>query len=259
VTEITVTALATTAVKGTRLRNVEAIELDRRGARGNRAFYVIDDRDRLINGKVCGELQALIADYDDNASTLKMIFPDGTEVAGTIELGPRTRTRFFSRAAEGRVVVGPWADALSEHIGQPLRLVESDIGVDRGLRGTASLISRASLTRLTEVGEQEDVDPRRFRMLIEIDGVEPHAEDRWIEREVRVGEALLRFNGHVGRCLITSRDPDTGRIDLPTLDFLGEYRRELEFQPTEPLPFGVYGEVLEPGAVRVGDAVSISE
>ncbi|HEY8626491.1 MAG TPA: MOSC domain-containing protein [Solirubrobacteraceae bacterium] len=256
--EITVTNLATTAVKGTRLRNVEAIELDRSGARGNRVFYVIDARDRLINGKGCGGLQAVLADYDDDAHTLKMTFPDGTELAGTIELGPETQTRFFSRAAEGRLVVGPWADALSEHLGQPLRLVESDVGVDRGLRGAASLISHASLTRLADVGGQEDLDPRRFRMLIQVDGVEAHAEDRWVGREARVGEALLRFNGHVGRCLITSRDPDTGKVDLPTLEFLGEYRRELEFQPTEPLPFGIYGEVLEPGAVRVGDAVSIS-
>jgi len=46
-----------------------------------------------------------------------------------------------------------------------------------------------------------------------VDGVEAHAEDRWVGREARVGEALLRFNGHVGRCLITSRDPDTGKVD----------------------------------------------
>jgi uncharacterized protein YcbX len=57
----------------------------------------------------------------------------------------------------------------------------------------------------------------------------------------------------VGRCLITSRDPESGRIDLPTLDILRTYRRDLD--ATEPLPFGIYGSVLEPGTVRVGDAV----
>jgi uncharacterized protein YcbX len=255
--EISVVRLALTAVKGMRLRNVPAIELDRNGARGNRTFYVVDARDRMVNGKTHGELQAVVADYDDAAHTLTLTFPDGAIAGGTIEHGPPTPAKFFSHSVQGRLVVGPWGDALSQYVGQPLRLLESGVGVDRGVRGTASLISCGSLARLAAVGEQGDLDPRRFRMLIEIDGVEPHAEDRWIEREVRVGDALLRFNGHIGRCLITSRDPDTGRIDLPTLDFLGEYRRELEFQPTEPLPFGVYGEVLEPGAVRVGDAVSV--
>ena len=64
----------------------------------------------------------------------------------------------------------------------------------------------------------------------------------------------MRFGGHVGRCLVTSRDPETGEVDLPTLDLLGAYRRDLD--TTEPLPFGIYGEVLVPGVVRVGDAVA---
>jgi hypothetical protein len=255
--EIIVTGLATTAVKATRLRRVDAIELERSGARGNRVFYVVDARDRMVNGKRNGELQAVLADYDDDAQTLMLRFPDGTEADGTVELGPTTRVRFSSQPMEGQIVVGPWADALSEYLGQPLRLIKSAVGVDRGVLGAASLISRASLNRLAEVAEQAELDARRFRMLIEIDGVDAHAEDRWIDREVRVGDALLRFNGHIGRCLITSLDPDSGQVDLPTLDLLGEYRRELEFEPTEPLPFGIYGEVLEPGAVRVGDPVSI--
>jgi len=41
--------------------------------------------------------------------------------------------------------------------------------------------------------------------------------------------------------------------DAPTLDLLRSYRAGLD--TTEPLAFGVYGEVLEPGRVAVGDAV----
>lgn len=90
-------------------------------------------------------------------------------------------------------------------------------------------------------------------MLIEVDGIDAHAEDQWVGRSARLGEATVRFAGHVGRCLITSRDPDTGRIDVPTLDILGRYRRDLD--TTEPLAFGIYGTVIEPGSLRVGDAV----
>ncbi len=252
-----VTGLAITAVKGTRLRAVERIELDETGARGNRSFYVIDERDRLINGKVTGELQTVVADYTEAEQHLALTFPDGGVIEGQIEHDGWVRTRFFSQTAEAQIVIGPWSDALSACVGRPVRLVQTASGVDRGRRGAASVISRASLDRLAEAADQDEIDARRFRMLIEIDGVEAHAEDRWVGRRVAVGEALLAIHGHVGRCLITSRDPETGVIDLPTLDALGSYRRELV--TTEPLPFGIYGEVVRPGAVSLGDMVSVEQ
>jgi uncharacterized protein YcbX len=127
--------------------------------------------------------------------------------------------------------------------------------VDRGGDGAVSLISRASLARLAEVGGVESLDSRRFRMLVEIDGVDAHAEDRWVGGgPVRIGGAVVAFTGHVGRCLITSRDPESGVVDLPTLDLLGSYRGSVD--STEPLPFGVWGRVVSPGTVRVGDEVS---
>jgi uncharacterized protein YcbX len=92
-------------------------------------------------------------------------------------------------------------------------------------------------------------------MLIEIDGVDAHTEDAWVGRRTRVGKSVIAWGGHVGRCLTTSRDPDTGQLDLPTLDILREYRGH--FDATEPLPFGIYGAVIEPGVVRVGDPVSL--
>jgi uncharacterized protein YcbX len=251
-----VTGLAITPVKATRLHTVERLTLGPDGVRENRRFYVVDDRDRMINSKLLGALQTVVADYSDSERTLRLSLPDGRVVEGPVRLGDPITTRFFSRVAQDRLVEGPWSQALSESCGQPLRLVEVDgegTGVDRGAAGAVSLISRASLARLAQVGGQESVDPRRFRMLIEIDGVDAHAEDRWVGGAVRIGEATVAFDGHVGRCLITSRDPDTGEVDLPTLDILGSYRAGLG--TTEPLPFGIWGRVLEPGTIRVGDEV----
>jgi uncharacterized protein YcbX len=136
-------------------------------------------------------------------------------------------------------------------------LVDAGSAVDRGHTGAVSLISRGSLRRLAEQAETDGIDVRRFRMLIEIDGVAPHEEDEWVGRRVRVGGAEIRFNGHVGRCLITSRDPDSGDPDLATLDLLGGYRRDLD--TTEPLPFGIFGEVRTGGPVRIGDPVRVGD
>ena len=254
---IRVVALALAPVKGLRLVGREQILLEASGVREDRRFYLIDDRDRMVNAKQLGELGAVVADYEHSTRRLALTFPTGDVVAGTIEPGPTVMTRFFSRTRTARVVAGPWAQALSAYVGRPLRLVEAgDDGgaVDRGDAGAASLISRASLDRIAgEAGAP--VDPRRFRMLIEVDGIGPHAEDGWVGADVQIGAATVRFHGHVGRCLVTSHHPETGAIDLPTLDLLGAYRREA--RTTEPLAFGIYGEVVEPGAVRVGDAVVV--
>ncbi len=65
----------------------------------------------------------------------------------------------------------------------------------------------------------------------------------------------MLLHGHVGRCIVTSRHPESGVVDLPTLDLLRSFRSGLD--TTEPLPFGVYGEVLRAGVVHVGDRVEV--
>jgi uncharacterized protein YcbX len=250
---ITVTALATTPVKGMRVREVAAVELGERGAVGNRIFYVIDDRGRMLNGKNLKYLQTVVADYDGDALTLG--FPDGREVAAEVTYDGTITTSFFNHPKEARQVRGPFNDALSEFFGQPLRLVGAASAVDRGRHGAISVISQASLRHLADVAERDAVKPRRFRMLIEVDGIAAHEEDGWVGRQVRVGSALVRGCGHVGRCVITTRDPDTAEADLDTLKLLATYRHKNG--TTEPLAFGIYGEVLEGGRVAVGDAVTV--
>jgi uncharacterized protein YcbX len=156
-------------------------------------------------------------------------------------------------------VPGPWQEALSEFVGEPLTLLWSeggaqDRGTDRG--GWATLISRGSLEHLgAEAGATEPVDGRRFRMLFEIDGIEPHGEDTWLGSRVAIGDAVIVPLGDVGRCVVTTCDPDTAVSDLDTLKVLARYRRE---GVVEPLPFGVYCDVAVPGRVQVGDAVGLA-
>jgi MOSC domain-containing protein len=252
-TTIGVSGLAIAAVKGTRLRSVDRVELEPSGARGNRAFFVIDERGRMVSGKQTGALQSVIAEYSPEDRTLELMFPDGSTLDGVVYEGDPVTVRFFSQIFESRLVPGLWSQALSDHAGQPLRLVHGPGAVDRGANGAASLISQASLERLAEVASRDAVDARRFRMLIEIEGVGAHEEDGWVGREVGIGEAVVRVGGHVGRCLFTSRNPETGEVNLPTLDILRDYRGDV--QSTEPLPFGVYGAVVRPGTIRVGDPV----
>lgn len=250
-----VSGLAIAPIKGTRLTTVERIELGPTGVLEDRRFYLIDARDRMINAKHVGELQTIAAEYDHPDRRLRLEFADGRVLEDRVRLGEPVQTSFYSQPVTARLVEGPWSSMISECAGQPLRLLEagSQGAVDRGPDGSVSLISAASLKRLAQAAGRDGVDGRRFRMLVEIEGISAHEEDGWVARTVTIGEARIRFEGHVGRCLITSRDPEDGRIDLPTLDILGAYRRDLN--TTEPLPFGVYGRVIEPGTIRVGDGV----
>jgi uncharacterized protein YcbX len=164
---------------------------------------------------------------------------------------------FAGAPVPARPVRGVFSDALSEHCGIPLRLFAAPPGgsaLDRGRQGAVTLLSLASLARLAfEAGAGEPVDPRRFRMTFGVEGLEAHEEDEWVGADLRVGEALVRVTGNVGRCAMTTRNADTGVVDFKTLHHLAAYRRDVE--TTEPLPFGVYAHVIQPGRVRRGDPV----
>jgi uncharacterized protein len=252
----TVAALQTTPVKGLRVVRRDAIELTETGVADDRRFYLVDERGRMVSGKQLGALHEVVATLDGDE--LGLAFPGGETVRGPVVLGDETlATTFFSRPTPARELVGDFGTAISKHVGRPLRVVEGvhRKALDRGRGGATSFISRASLRAIERLASDR-VDPRRFRMLVEVDGLEEaHDEDTWVGRSLRVGTALVRVRGHVGRCLTTQRNPETGTPDVPMLDLLRFYRSGLD--TTEPLAFGVYGEVLEPGRVAVGDPVEL--
>jgi uncharacterized protein YcbX len=254
---IAVARISIAPVKALALVFPPEVELDRGGVAGDRRFWLCDAAGRLVNNKRLGSLALIRPSWDEQERELALAFPDGRVVAGPAELGDELEATLYGSPLPSRPVHGPWDTALSEFAGEPVRLLWATAGAtDRGLRGgTVSLVSRASLRCLGAVcGESGPLDGRRFRMLLEIDGVGPHDEDAWIGRRVRVGAAEIRIRGDVGRCVVTSQNPDTGVTDVDTLGALARYRKTGH---DEPLPFGVYGEVLAPGRVRVGDAVTV--
>lgn len=255
----TVTGLAIAPVKGTQLRPVERIRLDEHGVRENRRFFLIDEQAEMVNALRLGPLNSVVSAYSDADRRLSLTFPDGRVLEDEVRLGERLVTSFYSKPMPAWLVLGSWSEAISQHVGKSLRLVEAgqEGAVDRRGQGAVTLISTASLERLAAQAKRASVDVRRFRMLIEIDGIAAHAEDGWVGHTVNVGEAVLRAGGHVGRCVITNRHPETGEADLQTLKILGTYRRGAD--TTEPVAFGIFGEVVQPGAVTLGDAVTLAD
>ncbi len=252
-----VTALSATPVKGLRIARHERVLLGRDGIPGDRRFYLLDDHNRMVNGKHDGALNEIVAELDRSGKTLTLSFPSGETVRGPVELGAELTARYRSDPRRVRLVQGPFAAAISAHTGEQLKLVapaDASPAVDRGTQGAVTVMARESLDALARLAGAP-LDSRRFRMSIEIEGAGAFSEDGWLGCELAVGGAVIRPRGHVGRCIVTSRDPETGEVDVPTLDLLRELRGAAA--TTEPLALGVWGEVIEPGEVAVGDELRL--
>jgi uncharacterized protein YcbX len=251
---VRISRLAIAPVKGLGLVHPDQVLLGRSGVRNDRRFYLVDPDGRLVNNKNCGELMQVRPEVTDDAGRLALHFPGAVSVAGDVALGAPIETSFYGRPVAGRLVEGPWSEALSEHAGLPLRLVRADeqgAAIDR--THVVSLISDGSLGALAQRAGVEHVDGRRFRMTIELEGCREHEEDGWIGAELTVGEARIHVTGPVGRCVVTTRNPDSGVSDLDTLRVLAGYRTLRE---EKSFGCGVCGDVLVEGTVRVGDSLS---
>jgi uncharacterized protein len=255
---IRVSWLTVAPVKGLALQRRDEVVLEQHGVTDNRRFHIVEPTERRTGVLEIPALVQVGADYDDATGRLTLRFPGGRVVDGTVAVGEMTTTDFYGRPVPSRFVVGPWERALSEFAGRPLRLARSErpgAAVDRG-RGAISLVSDESVEELARRAGEERVDERRFRMLIGVSGARPHEEDEWVGREVEIGDARVRFLGTVGRCAVTTRDPDTGRRDLDTLHVIGGYRGfTVKRGGKRELDFGIYGDVVRSGRVRVGDEV----
>ncbi len=252
----TIAKLNVTPVKSTALHHPDEIRLERSGAVGNRDFFFVDGDGRRFSGERKTPLLPIRAAYDAAADRLELRLPDGIVASGPATATGETLTvDFYGRPVPCHVVEGDFAEAVSRYTGHDVRLARVDRPGDGNDERPVTLVSLASVAELgRRGGREEPVDARRFRMTVEIDGCEPHEEDTWKGRRVRLGDAVVRVGEPVPRCVVTTLDPDTGLRDFPTLSVIKGYRGVGE---DGGLPFGVYADVLEPGVARVGDPVEV--
>jgi len=253
---LTVARLNVTPVKGTRLRHPASVELTLLGIPGNRRFHFVDERGELASCTDVGALLRVEADWDPAADRLAIGFPDGSRVEQPADRpGAPHVTDFDGKPVPGRFVAGPLEEAVSAFVGQPLRLVRADREGDGPDVHRLSLVGLASVRDLGGRYDRADLDPRRFRMNLELDGSEAYEEEGWSDRRLRVGEAVVAVLGQVPRCVATTRSPLSGDKDFDTLRHIAAYR-PLMTAPSG-VPFGMYAEVRSPGRVAVGDPVEL--
>ena len=251
-TPITVERISVTPVKNTRLDHPASVLLGPNGVVGNRRFFLVGPDGMRLRSDATAWPSLLATSYDAEADQLAIAF-DGFEVGGDAAATGETLVCEVAEAmTEVRVVPGPWEEPLSQLAGKPVRLVRCEID-GATMTEPVTLVSRASLRRFAQEAAVADLDARRFRMMLELEGCGEHEEDTWAGRRFRAGEALLEVGGPVERCAVTTRDPATGERDLDTLRLLAGYRGRRESDGA--ILFGVYARVVEPGRVAVGDTL----
>jgi len=240
-----VAALSVAPVKGMRVQPVDAIDLRAVGAAGDRRFVVVDAEQRLLLSTRTPKLLQVAPTLA--GATLSLAFPDGRVVRAVPEPGPAATTaNYAGRPIRGHLVAGPLSDAVADHLGRPAQLLMLAAGERGADDAPVTLVSTASLAALAIP------DARRFRMTIAIDGAGAWEEHGWAGREIAVGAARLRGRDPVGRCVVTTRDPETGRTDQSTLKALAAQRGKHD------VTFGIWCDVAAEGRIAVGDAVTVT-
>ena len=178
-----------------------------------------------------------------------------------------------SQDREAAAVHEPLNDWLGEFFGRPVSVRRTETGQhdDRERHGP-TVVSTATLR---EVAAWFDFDlasaRRRFRANLEVGGVPPFWEDRLFGDPgevvaVRVGEATIHGVHPCARCVVPSRDPDTGaetagfretflrrrRETMPNWTNSGRFDHDFRLMVNTRVPASSVGE-----QVAVGDPVDV--
>ncbi len=112
-------------------------------------------------------------------------------------------------------------------------------------------ISLINLTSVRDFGEQigAEINPVRFRGNINIEGGEAWQEFDWIDRELRIGEVILRAFKRTQRCAATMVNPVTAVRDINVPKQLYENYAHMDM--------GIYTEVIKGGEIKCGDEIEL--
>jgi uncharacterized protein len=247
---VTVSQLGVAPVKGMRLHRAEEIQIGRHGVAGDREFLVTGTDGKLLLTTHTPALLQVDPAWDPVREVLALRFPDGAVVQDTPKPGAAAVTTMYDgREIPGWLVPGPLSAALSGYLGLEAHLFRrapEHLGHDDQ---PVTLMSRASLHALTlELGGALP-DPRRFRMTITMTGTSAWAEHGWGGQRVCIGEAVLRAIAPVPRCIVTTRNPESGATDARVLHALARLRGKHD------ITLGIWCDIIRPGRIRLGDPV----
>ncbi len=179
-------------------------------------------------------LMAISAQFDESLGQITLSHPDMPDLT-------------FSPDRDSAAFLAWAQDLVPEDTLKPARLVKA--------RGPAFTDSDFPSITLCNYASHRAVEQRvghplshlRWRGNIWIDGLAPWEEFDWDNREVRIGDVILRVRERTDRCKSTHSNPETGKRDAEVLRALESWGHQ---------DFSVRAEVIRGGVIQIGDEVS---
>lgn len=236
-----------TPLKGTRHLSRPFVDLGAAGPLGDRVFCLVDlERGMVLRTIAHPSLLQAIVVWE--GGVLSVTLPGGTVRAQPEFTGERVDLDYWGRRVAVERVEGPWAVALSAHLGREVALAWA-VGGDVVYGASVSMITTGSLEDLSHRAGVP-VDDAQFRATFTVHTDRPYSEEGWIGRRLSLGEAEVEVRGTIGRCRVIDLDPANGTRRHELLKTLAGYRRR-----SGEIPFGVDAVVTREGGVFVGDSV----
>ncbi|MEW2269053.1 MOSC domain-containing protein [Streptomyces griseofuscus] len=275
----TVTALRRYPVKSMLGEALTAVRIGERGLAGDRMFAVLDAGGAIGSAKHPRKWAPLLRCHGrlTGPGAVRVELPDGTVLsAGAAELDARLsdllgRQVSVSDKPSGHGALERAVPAYEGGLPDVLRATATPDETGELITsgrvapgtffdyGTVHLVTTASQRRLQQTYPAGDFDPRRFRpnLVVDLPGGPGFPEDTWPGATLRIGEALFRVTVPTPRCVV----PTLRHGELPAdPGIMRTVAREHRVPVLTLGPLscvGVYLDVLEPGTVRTGDAVTM--
>ena len=231
VAPLEVVALQRFPVKATGAEACATVDVDARGLVGDRGFAIYDAAGKMASGKHSRRFRRMDRVFALESwlagDVVHLRLPDGTTVAaGSPEADERLSGLFSEPVAVRRETTTPHFDA-----------------------GSVSLVGTATLAELgRHEGDGRPLDPRHLRANVVVTTTEPYAEDAWVGSELTAGGVRLRVLEPIERCRMVG----VAQVDLPARPGMLK-----AVSDQHDLCAGVYGQVLQPGTIAVGDTVEV--
>lgn len=181
--------------------------------------------------------------FDEKTRVLEVTRDGETVSFGlAIEAERHAAARYFSDHLAGGLVELPEIVHAEGH-------QFTDVSVHSvALMRSISLINLASVRALAAEMDTP-IDPLRFRANLLFDGGVAWEEFDWLDREIEVGEVLLRVVRRTKRCAATTVNRETATRDLNIPVELNRHYGHGDL--------GVYAEVLRGGSIRTGAQLKV--
>ena len=194
-------------------------------------------------------LAALKCDYQPETAVLT-VKRQGVGVLSAATNTAAGRDRISTFFTEYLATIEPTKEAKHPQLA-PLQLVGDSSGETRYPDRQPvhiSLLSQATLDELTQKAGK-NIDVRRFRPNIVLEGMEAWSEFELIGKQFQLGAARIEVTARIGRCVNIEVNPETGDRDIALLSLLQQ-----EFGHAQT---GVLAKIINNGTVKIGDILNL--